>query len=40
MAQHLSGVPDQTNKWGGVFSNLPDFDLMTTAGIENAGRKP
>lgn len=27
MAQPLSDAPDQANKWGGVFSSLPDFDL-------------
>lgn len=27
MTQQMSGSPDQTNKWGGVFTSLPDIDL-------------
>jgi nicotinamidase-related amidase len=27
MTQQISGSPDQTNKWGGVFTSLPDIDL-------------
>lgn len=27
MAQRMAGLQDPTNKWGGVFTNLPDFAL-------------